>query len=219
MEEWLTAAPRAGRKTSTSSRSMSFVVITGGIGTGKSTVLAAFAKLGAHCLDTDEAAHALYAPGGPALQPIAEHFGDAVRLPDGTLDRKAVAARVFRDPAELAWLNALLHPMIRERMCAEAARVAPAPLFVAVPLWYEVGWTLPEVRVVATWCSEEQQLRRLRQRGWDDAEIESRIHSQLSRDEKLNRADFGVLTIGSMKLLQEQCRRIYGQLVKQEDSA
>lgn len=193
---------------------MNFVIITGGIGTGKSTVLAAFAQLGAHCLDTDEVAHALYAPDGPAYLLIAEHFGKEVLLQDGSLNRKAIADRVFRHPAELAWLNGLLHPMIRERMQTEAERVAPEPLFVAVPLWYESDWKLPNVRVVATWCTDEQQKQRLHKRGWDDAEIERRIKAQLPKDDKLNRADYGVLTIGSLELLQEQCRRIYGQLTK-----
>ncbi len=193
---------------------MSFVIITGGIGTGKSTVLASFAKLGAHCLDADEVAHELYAPGGPAWQRIADHFGASVILADGVLDRAAIAAQVFRIPAELAWLNSLLHPLIRDRMLAESARIAPLPLFVAVPLWYEVGWQMTDVRVVATWCGEEQQMERLRKRGWDDAEIKRRLGQQLSRDEKLNRADFGILTIGSLEMLQEQCRCIYQLLTK-----
>lgn len=191
---------------------MSFVIITGGIGTGKSTVLAAFAKLGAHCLDADEVAHELYTPAGPAWKSIVNHFGDAVLLEDGTLNRAAIAARVFREPKELSWLNGLLHPLIRERMLEEATRIEPSPLFVAVPLWYEVGWQMPDVKVIATWCSAEQQMERLRKRGWDDAEIERRLRQQLSRDEKLNRADFGILTIGSLELLQEQCRRVYLQL-------
>ncbi|MBR4125479.1 MAG: dephospho-CoA kinase [Victivallales bacterium] len=191
---------------------MPLVVITGGIGTGKSTVLDAFAKLGANCLDTDEVAHALYEPGAPAYQPIHKHFGDEVLREDGTLDRRALATKVFRDPDELAWLNALIHPLIQQRMLDEAARVAPAALFVAVPLWYEVGWELPGTRVIATWCTDSQQRERLRRRGWDDDEINRRIHSQLPKDEKLLRAHFGILTIDSLESLYKQCEIIYNYL-------
>lgn len=192
---------------------MPLIVITGGIGTGKSTVLDAFAKLGAHCLDTDEVAHALYAPGAPAWQPIREHFGEEVVQEDGTLNRRALAAQVFRKPEELAWLNALIHPLIQQQMMEEEAMVAPLPLFAAVPLWYEIGWELPQTKVVATWCTETQQRERLRGRGWDDDEINRRIASQLSRDEKLNRADFGILTIASLEILQRQCDIIYNMLI------
>ena len=193
---------------------MPLIVITGGIGTGKSTVLKAFSELGAHCLDTDEVAHALYAPGAPAWQPIREHFGDEMVLPDGTLDRRALAARIFHNPAELAWLNALLHPMIRQQMMNEVAKVAPKPLFSAVPLWYEIGWELPHTQVIATWCGKTQQRERLRMRGWDDEEIDRRIASQISADEKLNRADFGVLTIASLEILKKQCEIIYNLLIE-----
>ena len=192
---------------------MTLVVITGGIGTGKSTVLAAFAKLGANCLDTDEVAHRLYEPGQPAWQPIREHFGADVIRPDGTLDRTAVAARVFRNPDELAWLNALMHPLIQRQMLAQEEMAAPEPLFAAVPLWYEIGWSLPGVRVIATWCKPEQQRQRLRNRGWDDGEIDRRLASQLPPDEKLRRADFAILTIDTVQKLERQCEIIYKLLV------
>ena len=191
---------------------MPLVVITGGIGTGKSTVLDAFARLGANCLDTDHVAHDLYKPGAPAYQPIRQHFGDAAVLPDRTLDRRAIAARVFHDPAELQWLNALLHPLIQTAMLDEMKKTAPKPLFAAVPLWYEIGWMLPETKVIATWCTPPQQLERLRKRGWDDDEIQRRIHSQMDQDEKLRRADFGILTIASISILERQCEIIYNLL-------
>ena len=192
---------------------MTLVVITGGIGTGKSTVLAAFARLGANCLDTDEVAHRLYEPGQPAWLPIREHFGADVIRPDGTLDRAAVAKRVFRKPDELAWLNALMHPLIQRQMMNQEEKAAPEPLFAAVPLWYEIGWSLPAVRVVATWCQPEQHRLRLRERGWDDDEIDRRLASQISPDEKLRRADFAILTIDTKQILEKQCEIIYKLLV------
>ena len=188
---------------------MNLIVITGGIGTGKSAVLAQFRALGGAGLDTDDVAHELYAPNGPAWRAIANHFGHAIVRADGQLDRKAIARRVFAAPLELAWLNGLLHPLIRERLLAEADFVAPRPLFAAVPLWYEIGWELPGVRVIATWCTTALQLERLYARGWSEEEIARRLKNQLPKDEKLNRADYAILTIGSMNDLHEQCARLY----------
>lgn len=193
---------------------MALVVITGGIGAGKSTVLKCFESLGAQTIDADDAVHRLYTPGSPTVAAVAAHFGSEVVAPDGSLDRKALAQRVFGAPLELAWLNALIHPRVRMLIEAAAGALDPEPLFAAVPLWYECGWDkTPAVpaKVVAVWCDPDTQMTRLRQRGWSDAEIARRIKCQLPMDEKLNRADFGIINNGSLERMEEQCREVYRQ--------
>ncbi len=181
------------------------IVITGGIGCGKSAVLANFRALGAHCADADDIAHGLYDPGTETLQAILRHFGDDLRLPDGSLNRPELGRRVFGHPEELAWLNDFLHPKIRAELARLDEEAAPEPFFAAIPLWYETGWTIPDTKVIAVWCTPEMQLERLRKRGWDDGEIQRRLASQLSMDEKRDRADYVIETTGTLEELHEKC--------------
>lgn len=185
------------------------IVITGGIGAGKSAVLAAFRSLGAHCADADDLAHQLYAPGTPLLEEILAHFGEAgeLRNPDGSLNRAALAKRVFADAEALSWLNQAVHPCVRAEFARLEKLAFPEPLFAAIPLWYESGWpTAAEpTKVIAVWCPPETQRERLRMRGWDDAEIQRRLHAQLSMDEKRRRADYVIETTGSLAELREKC--------------
>ncbi len=192
---------------------MSLVVITGGIGAGKSTILKRFAQMGAVTIDADEAVHRLYTPGSPVVAAIAGHFGTDVLAANGELDRKALAAKVFGQPLELAWLNGLIHPRVRKLLVATSEAIAPRPLFAAVPLWYECGWQNEQpAKVIAVWCDSETQLQRLRQRGWSDGEIQARLKTQLSMDEKLRRADYGIMTNCSWDELDEQCRRVFDKI-------
>ena len=127
---------------------------------------------------------------------------------DGALDRPRLAARVFGDDAALAWLNAQVHPRIQARLAELAAAAAPGPLLAAVPLWYECGWGKAEA-VVAVWCDAETQRRRLQARGWSAEECRRRLSHQLSMDEKVNRADYGILTSCPWPVLERQCRRLW----------
>lgn len=183
------------------------IVITGGIGCGKSAVLSNFRSLGASCADADDIAHALYEPGAPAFQAIVARFGKDVILADGTLDRREIGRRVFGHPEELAWLDNLLHPLIREELSRLDAQASPAPFFAAIPLWYESGWSSPETKVIAVWCTPEMQHERLLGRGWDEGEIQRRLASQLSMDEKRDRADYVIQTTGTLEELREKCQK------------
>ena len=90
------------------------VALTGGIGSGKSTVANAFADLGINVIDADIIARQVVEPGQPALMAIAEHFGSALIAPDGSLQRRMLRERIFASPEEKSWLNALLHPLIQQ---------------------------------------------------------------------------------------------------------
>lgn len=188
------------------------IVITGGIGCGKSAVLANFREMGAHCADADDIAHSLYEPGTVALDAIAKHFGKGLIQEDGRLDRPALAKVVFSCPEALQWLDNLLHPLIREELSRLEQAAAPQPFFAAIPLWYEAGWAIPGTKVIAVWCTHEMQMERLRARGWDDGEISRRIASQLSMDEKRNRADYVIETTGTLDELRDKCRKLLSEL-------
>ena len=192
---------------------MTLVAITGGIGAGKSTVLSMFGEMGFPTLDADDVAHALYEDkSSPAFLAMLERWGNGILDSAGGIDRKKVAERVFGDDRELSWLNALLHPLVRDEIAHTAASVEPKPLFCAIPLLYESGWHQMADKVVGIWCSPDEQRRRLRGRGWSEAEIDARIAAQLDMDEKLKRADFGIINDGSRESCREQCRLIVAEL-------
>ncbi len=187
------------------------VGITGGIGAGKSTVLAIMARLGFPVLDADEAVHRLYESDSELVARLVERWGAGVLDAGGALDRRAVAERVFQNPGERRWLNRIVHPRVRARI-REFAEQSRGLCFCGVPLLYEVGWEQDFDRVAAVWCDPETQWRRLRRRGWSPAEIRRRIASQLSMDAKLERADFGIVNTGPRRLLEQQCARIARRL-------
>ncbi len=177
--------------------------VTGGIGAGKSTVLAYLDRLGCRTLDSDAVVHRLYQAGGELASRLRARWGAAVMQADGAVDRQAVASRVFAAPAELRWLNETVHPAVKLAIEREAA-AAPSPLFCAIPLLFEVGWEVGLAGTVAVWCDPSTQLRRLHQRGWCQAEIDRRRQAQLSMDEKLERAEFGLINSASMDFLGRQ---------------
>jgi len=169
------------------------VGLTGGIATGKSTFAAALRALGVPVMDADQLAREVVAPGTPALQAIVDAFGPGVRAPDGSLDRKALGAMVFADPAARQRLEAITHPAIRRAMEAETARLAAAGhdlAFYDVPLLYEVGLDRAMALVVVVDAPREAQLRRLAARdGLGRTQGEARLAAQLPVAEKAARAD------------------------------
>lgn len=186
---------------------MVLVGVTGGIGAGKTSFLAMCDELGNRTLDADAVVHRLYAPGTAVFQAVLGRWGPQVLGGDGTLDRAAVARLVFGSETELNWLNALVHPLVKETIVEQAAS-GPGPLFCGVPLLFEAGWEKHMAFTVAVWCDPATQRRRLHGRGWTDAEIAARQARQLPMDAKLELADFGVINIGSLDMLAEQCRRL-----------
>jgi len=165
--------------------------LTGGIGSGKSAVADAFAALGAAVTDTDRLAHALTAPGEPGHAGVLSAFGPDYFLPDGTLDRAKLRARVFSDGSARTLLEGLLHPLIRAAAAREvAAWTSPYGLLV-VPLLIERGGHKDLVqRVLVVDCPEDEQVRRVMARsGLAAAEVRAIMATQVTRDERLARAD------------------------------
>ncbi len=180
---------------------MTFAVgLTGGIGSGKSTVADAFAALAIGVTDTDRIAHALTAPGEPGHAAILEAFGDRFFRPDGTLDRARLRVRVFEDQGDRTRLEAILHPLIRSAAQREIASWASPYGVLVVPLLFERGGLSGTVgRVLVVDCPEDLQVRRAAARsGQSPAEIRAIMATQLSRAERLARADDVILNAGTL---------------------
>ena len=168
------------------------VGLTGGIGSGKSTVARRFAALGALVVDTDAVAHALTAPGGAAIPAIAAAFGADMIAADGAMDRAKMRALVFGQPAERQRLEAILHPMIGEATRAQASRAGAGQAIVFdVPLLTESAtWRARVDRIVIVDCAEATQVARVVQRsGWTADAVERTIAQQASRAQRRAIAD------------------------------
>ncbi len=195
---------------------MRVVGLTGGIASGKTTFAGVLRVRGVPVVDADALARAAVAPGAPALAEIARAFGPGVLAADGTLDRKALAAVVFADPAARRRLEAITHPAVRRGMAEETARLAAAghPLaFYDTPLLYEVGLEGALDSVVVVWAPRDVQRARLAARdGLSGAEAEARLAAQLPIDEKAARADFVVENVGAPADLDAKADRLLADL-------
>lgn len=167
--------------------------VTGGIASGKSTVARAFAARGIPWVDADEVAREVVAPGEPALAEIAEHFGRGVLTPDGGLDRRTMREIVFADAEARTRLERITHPRIRQRLEAHLERLqaqgAPYVLLVS-PLLFESGQDAMVDRCLVIDVPEETQIARTAARdGVDEAQARAIVAAQMSRTERLARAD------------------------------
>lgn len=169
---------------------MYVVAITGGIGSGKTTVANQFAELGIEVVDADVIAREVVEPGTPALAAIATHFGSAVITPDGQLDRRRLRERVFTDPQAKGWLNALLHPLIRTEMQRQCAAARSPYCLLVVPLLVENRLTALANRVLVIDVDEATQIERTcRRDGVSHEEAQAILAAQASRAERLAAAD------------------------------
>jgi dephospho-CoA kinase len=175
--------------------------LTGGIGSGKSTVAALFKEHGAQLVDTDAIAHALTASGGAAMAAIVERFGAGVLSADGALDRARMRELVFEDDRVRLELQAIVHPLVGQyaALQAEAARRAGAACVVFdVPLLVESGhWRGRVDRIVVVDCSEATQVLRVRARnGWEASAVKRVIDAQATRAQRRASADAVIFNDG-----------------------
>ncbi|HWO55724.1 dephospho-CoA kinase [Paenibacillus sp. FSL M7-1455] len=190
--------------------------LTGGIATGKSTVSALLVNKGALLVDADAIAREVMLPGHPVLAAVAEHFGQAVILEDGTLDRKKLGDIVFRDPTQRKALNDITHPAIRKEIRGrmdDLQREHPDKLVVVdIPLLYESGLEHMFERVMVVYAPEHVQLERLMRRNQLTAEeAAARIRSQMDIEEKKRKADIVIDNSGDAEETERQVDRFWLQ--------
>ncbi|MCS6126976.1 dephospho-CoA kinase [Shewanella baltica] len=183
-----------------------FVVgLTGGIGSGKTTVANLFAAEGITLVDADIVAREVVAPGSKGLEAIVTHFGAEILTPEGELDRAKLRQRIFSHPEEREWLNQLLHPMIRQEMLAQVEKATSAYVIMVVPLLFENGLDRLVNRTLVVDISPELQINRTVKRDNVDAsQVNNIISSQCSRSEKLARADDIIDNQGEISTLKRE---------------
>jgi dephospho-CoA kinase len=185
--------------------------LTGGIGSGKSSIAHLFAELGADIIDTDQIAHQLTAPGGAAIAVIAQIFGDNFILPSGALDRQKMRETVFTTPEKKRQLEAILHPLIRAE-CERLGQVSQAiyPIFV-VPLLIESGnWAQRVSRILVVDCLEETQIQRVMLRNHLSREqVLSIMRNQATRAQRLAQADDIILNEGELDNHRQQINALH----------
>ena len=194
------------------------VGLTGGIGSGKSTVSERLAALGAVILDADKAARAVVEPGTPGFAQIAEAFGPSVLAPDGSLDRAKLAEIVFADESALAKLNAITHPLIRDHIqAAEAAAIQAGGddliLVHDVALLAEWGRAKEFDLVIVVDVPTETQVERLtKQRGLPEGQARARIAAQATRDQRRAIADIIIDNSGPRSALDRRVTEVWSDL-------
>lgn len=192
------------------------VGLTGGIGSGKSSVSALLAEHGAVVVDADLLARAVVEPGTVGLERVVAEFGPQVLRPDGTLDRAGLARLVFADPQRREALNAIVHPLVAARTAELAAAAPPGSVVVHdVPLLTENGLAPAYDVVVVVDVPEDVQIERLtRLRGMPVADAHARIAAQASRAQRLAVADVVLDNSGTPAELAEQVRALWADLLR-----
>ena len=169
---------------------MFIVGLTGGIGSGKSTVAQHFIELGITCIDADLTAREVVQPGEPALDAISQYFGTTILLADGSLDRRKLREDIFANPSARAWLNKLLHPLIRQRMLQQCQQANGPYCILMVPLLFENNLQSLVQRTLVIDVDEATQIRRTMQRDkTTEEQIKAIIAAQCPRQQRLMLAD------------------------------
>ncbi len=192
------------------------VGLTGGIGSGKSAVADLLVERGAVLIDADQVARDVVAPGGPAYQPLVDRFGREILHEDGTIDRKALAAVAFADEETRLELNAITHPAIGIAMIQARDALADTDdiVVLAIPLLTALHReTVKLHKVVVVDTPTDVALERLlSQRGFDRADAEARIRSQISREERVKEADYVLDNSGDREALEVEVAKLWDWL-------
>jgi dephospho-CoA kinase len=193
--------------------------LTGGIGSGKSTVSALLAERGARIVDADVLAREVVAPGSPGLASVVEAFGDGVLTADGALDRPALAAVVFGDPAARATLDGIVHPLVRQR-AIELISALPDDAVVVqdIPLLVETGQAASFDLVLVVEADVETRVARLVQRGLAEGDARARIAAQATDEQRRAVADVVLDNSGTPEHLAGQVDRFWAERVESPGS-
>ncbi|MBI5846317.1 MAG: dephospho-CoA kinase [Deltaproteobacteria bacterium] len=195
------------------------VGVTGSIGTGKSTVSAMFAELGAHLIDYDRLARDVVEPGRPAYQAIAEAFGPTVVTPDRSLDRTKIGDMVFASEALRQKLNAIVHPAVFEedlRLTKEILQTDPGAIIIKeIPLLTQIGIDPKALvdKVVVVSASPEVQVLRVMGRGFSEDQARARVAAQVPVSETEKCGDFIIRNNGALEETRKQVEEVFRSLI------
>ena len=192
--------------------------LTGGVGSGKSTVSQFLEELGAVVLDADKVGHESYLPDMPAWRELQDAFGPEIVQPDGAIDRKKLGSIVFGDAAALARLNGIVHPRMREMMERKIVGLkeqGTEVIVVDAAILIEAGWDSLVDEVWVTHALEDVVVERLlaRNPGWDGEQVRSRIRAQLSYDERAKHADVLVDSDCELGDLRRKVRKFWDERI------
>ncbi len=192
---------------------MKVIGLTGGIGSGKSTVSQFLSELGANVLDADKVGHQCYQPGTEAWKDVVDAFGEEIVAPDGSIDRKKLGPIVFGDPEALIRLNQIMHPRMYDMMADQIEEYRLGGVEVVVleaAILFEAGWTPLVDEIWITVASEPTVVQRVRERtGLPEEQIRSRIRSQLSNEERKGKADLVISNDGGLDELREKVEELW----------
>ena len=192
---------------------MFLVGLTGGIASGKSTVAQLWETLGATVIDADDLAREVVSPGSLGLTRVVSEFGSDLLLDDGSLDRKALATKVFSDPERRKKLESILHPLIRELSTRRISEATTPIVVYVIPLLVETNSKLPFDFIVTVEAPKEKQIERLVNfRKMSAMEAKNRVESQASSVERANAADRILNSNQEIGLLLSDARRLFHQI-------
>ncbi len=191
---------------------MLVVGLTGGIGSGKSTVAAHFARLGVPVIDADDISRALVAPGQPALDEVSAAFGTDLLDAHGVLDRARLRRIVLADPEQRRRLEGILHPRVRLEMSRRLGEIKAPYCILSIPLLIETGQTDRVDRILVVDCPESLQRSRVSTRNhWTAADIDAMIAVQATRSQRLQAADDVLVNDGDIESLQHNIADLHRQ--------
>ena len=198
---------------------MLVIGLTGGIGTGKSEAARHMVSLGAELIDADRVGHEAYTPHAEAWRRVVEAFGEGILGPDGEIDRRSLGAIVFSDPEQLARLNGIMHPlmagMVQEKINGFREDGTDV-VVVEAALLFEAGWDSLVQEVWVTDSPEESVIGRLAQRnGMSEEEARKRLAAQMSREERLGRADIVIDNSLGVAEMQAAINELWATRVKE----
>ena len=179
---------------------------------GKSTVSRLLSEMGVAWVDSDDLARRVVEPGQPALNMIRDEFGDEYIGPQGNLDRSKMASLVFENEGQRKKLEGIIHPMVRNlwQEKVEQWRLGKFDKgVVVIPLLFEVSLEVEFDRIICVASTGETQIERLKVRGWEAGQIGSRIRSQMSITEKMERSDYVIWNEGSIDTLKKQLQLVF----------
>jgi len=197
--------------------------LTGGIGSGKSTVTKILAELGAPIIDADKVGHAIYEPGGPAYDDMIAAFGEGILAPDRTIDRKRLGPIVFADPNALRQLNAIVHPKMFARMreMVDSMRAAGErkPIVIEAAVLIEANWQPLFDEIWLVEAGQEHVVQRVElERGLKREQIEARIRAQLSDDQRRRHATAVIANDGTIEDLRAKVVKLWDAALAQTEA-